>query len=107
MKLFTKEIESQLQKQYVLGNDLDQQEVICKIFNPFGSGTWYIINQDPEDLNYLWAICEIGYGVEVGSVLKNELEYIRICNALPLERDLHFEPVNASKLLNELILNEI
>ena len=48
-QLFTKEIESKLQKQYPLGNELENQMVVCKVFNPYGRGTWYIINQDPED----------------------------------------------------------
>ena len=47
MVLFTKEIEQQLQAQYPLGSSLDQM-VVCKIFNPYGSGTWYVMNQDPE-----------------------------------------------------------
>ena len=36
-KLFTAEIEKKLQAQYALGSDLENQKVIAKIFNPYGS----------------------------------------------------------------------
>jgi len=97
MKLFTKEIERKLQAQYPKGNDLESQDVIAKIFNPFGQGTWYLINQDPEDLDYLWAIVDL-MEVEIGSVSKKELEQTKVRFNLGLERDLYFEPKNAQKL---------
>lgn len=64
MKLFTKEIESKLQAQYELASELEKQVVVCKIFNPYGAGTWYLLNQDPD---YLWGICIINE-VEIGSL---------------------------------------
>ena len=99
MKLFTKEIEKKLQTQYAKGNDLESQDVIAKIFNPFGHGTWYLINHDPEDPDYLWAIVDL-MEVEVGSVSKKELEQTKVRFGLGLERDLYFEPMNAQKLLS-------
>jgi hypothetical protein len=103
MKLFTKEIERKLQAQFHLGASLDQK-VICKIFNPYGGQSWYIMNQDPEDPDYLWGICDYPE-VECGSMLKSDFENIRIKvwgAELPLERDLHFKEVNAKELMNEL-----
>lgn len=103
MKLFTKEIETKLQKQFPLGNDLDNQVVVCKIFNPYGKGTWYIINQDPEDTNYLWCIAVLDY-VEVGSVSKADLEEKYFFGGkLGFERDLYFPERNAGELLKELL----
>ena len=101
MKLFTKEIEKKLQAQYAKGSDLESQDVIAKIFNPFGKGTWYLINQDPEDPDYLWAIVDL-MEVEIGSVSKKELEQTRARFNLGLERDLYFEPINAQKLYEGL-----
>lgn len=107
MKILTKEIEAKLQAQYRFEGVLEAQNVICKIFNPYGSGTWYLINQDPADPDYLWCIASIGYEFEVGSVLKSDLENIRIGKAkLPLERDLYFKEVNAQELFNNLISKE-
>ena len=106
MQLFTAAIEAQLQKQYLLANDLEKQVVVCKIFNPYAHGTWYLINQDPEDPDYLYCIAKL-YEVEVGSVLKSELTEIRLTPAkLPLERDLHFKQVNAQVALNRLLAGE-
>ena len=101
MKLFTKEIERKLQAQYPKGSDLECQDVIAKIFNPFGQGTWYLINQDPEDPDYLWAIVDL-VEVEIGSVSKRELEQTKVRFNLGLERDLYFEPMNAQKLYKGL-----
>ncbi len=72
-----------------------------EIFNPFGQGTWYLINQDPEDPDYLWAIVDL-MEVEVGSVSKRELEETKVRFNLSLERDLYFEPMNAQKLYKGL-----
>ena len=98
MKLFNKTIDRQLFKQYSLGSDLSKQEVVVKIFNPYGAGTWYILNSDPEDPEYLWAIVDLGQGVEIGSVGRSELENYRNRMGWGFERDLSFDPVNAKEL---------
>ena len=106
MKLLPKNIQDQLQAQYQLGNHLEEQKVICKIFNPYGRGTWYLLNQDPEDPDYLWAIVDM-YDVEIGSVLKSELETIRLTDAnLPLERDRYFKPLNAKEAFDKLLAGD-
>jgi len=102
MKLFTKAIEKQLQAQFPLGAELENQKVICKIFNPYGSGTWYIMNQDPKDPDYLWGICLIEEA-ECGSVQKSELEKFRLKPYnFGLERDSFFEPKPAIEIWNAL-----
>ena len=103
MKLFTKEIERQLQAQYQMGSSLDQM-VVCKIFNPYGRGTWYVMNQDPEDPDYLWGIADI-WEPETGSFSKNDLEQLRITVGgfqLALERDLYWKPKSAREMWEEL-----
>ena len=102
MKLFNKTIDRQLFKQYALGSDLSKQEVVVKIFNPVGNGTWFILNSDPEDPDYLWAIVDLGYGAEVGSVSRTDLETYRGRFGLGFERDLSFDPVNAEELYEGL-----
>lgn len=106
MKLFTKEIDKLLFKQYKDGSDLEKQKVAVKIFNPFGRGTWYILNSDPNDPNYMWAIVDL-YAVEIGSVSRKELEEIIIKPfGLGLERDIHFETINAKELWDSLMKKE-
>jgi len=102
MKLFTADIDKKLFAQYLKGSDLANQVVVAKIFNPYGRGTWYLLNSDPEDPEYLWAIVDMD-DIEVGSVNRSDLENIRIKPfMLGLERDLSFTPMNAAKIYRGL-----
>lgn len=106
MKLFTKEIDQKLFDQYMMGNDLENQMVVAKIFNPYGNGVWYLLNSDPSDPDYLWAIVDL-FEVEVGSVSREELETLKVPPfRLGLERDLYFTPMNAKKLYESLLKGE-
>lgn len=92
MKLLklTKQEVAKLQKQYKLGSDLSKQDVVVKIFNPYGRGRWYLVNQDPDDPDYIWAIVDLGMGPEVGSVSLSELQNLRMPvygYKFPLEKD--------------------
>lgn len=103
MKLFSKEIDKKLFSQYSKGSDLDNQVVVTKIFNPYGNGRWFLLNSDPQDQDYLWAIVQMGDVVEMGSVLRSELESVRVSPfRFPLERDLSFRMVNAGELFRGL-----
>ena len=45
MKLLTKAIEKKLEKFPLCSQDGkgDDADIICKFFNPMGSGTWYVL----------------------------------------------------------------
>lgn len=102
MKLFTKSIDKKLFKQYSKGSSLEDQKVVAKIFNPYGRGTWYILNSDPEDPDYLWAIVDL-FDIEVGSVSRRELESIKVPPFnMGLERDMYFDEINAKELYDGL-----
>lgn len=106
MTLFTQTIIDQLINQYPKSGHLENQNVICKIFNPYGAGTWYCINMDPSDQDYIWGIAHL-FEWEIGSVLRSSLETIRVSPfGLPLERDIHFEPMNAQQLWDRLMAGE-
>jgi len=103
MRLFTKEIDKKLFSQFKYGSDLSKQKVVAKIFNAYGKGTWYLLNSDPSDPDYIWAIVDM-FEVEMGSVSRNELETVKVPPfRLPLERDLHFQEVNAKELWDGLM----
>ena len=102
MKLFTKEIEEKAQAQFSKGSDLDSQNVVAKFFNPTGAGTWYLMNQDPNDPDYCWGICRI-FEWEIGSFSKSDLENFKGRMGLGIERDLHFTVVNAKNLWEKLV----
>ena len=106
MKLFNKTIDNKLFKQYSFGSDLSKQKVVAKIFNPYGRGTWYILNSDPNDPDYLWAIVDLGYGAEVGSVSRSELETYKNKMGWGFERDMYFYEINAKELYNGLLNGE-
>ena len=103
MKLFTKDIDKKLFAQYSKGAELEGQKVIAKIFNPYGRGIWYLLNSDPEDPDYIWAIVDL-IDVEMGSVSRMELENIKVPPFnLHLEIDLYFDEINAKELWDGLM----
>jgi len=104
MKLFTKEIEAKAQEQYPKGSDLECQVIVAKYFNPTGAGTWYLMNQDPEDPDYLWGIVDL-FEIEMGSFSKSDLVEYKGKFGLGIERDLYFEEVNAKELWQKLQSN--
>lgn len=106
MKLLklTKQEEAKLQRQYKFGSDITKQDVVVKIFNPYGRGRWYLINQDPEDPDYIWAIVDLGMGPEIGSVSFKELQNFRMPvygYKFPLEKD-RFTQRNAVEVIEGL-----
>ena len=103
MKLFTQEIDRQLFEQFKFGNDLAKQKVVAKIFNPYGRGTWYLLNSDPNDPDYIWAIVDL-FEVETGVVSREEMMTLRVPPfRLPLERDLSFQPMSADEVYKGLM----
>ena len=101
MKLMTKEIEKKARAQYAQGNNLNQL-VVAKFFDPSSQWTWYLMNQDPEDPDYLWGIVK-GFEVEVGSFSLHELSTIKNKLGLGIERDMYFKPYPAQEIYNKLI----
>jgi len=101
MKLMTKEIETMARKQYPKGNDLETQKVVAKFFDPTGSWTWYLMNQDPEDPDYLWGIVK-GFEVEIGSFSLSELQTTKVRFGLGIERDTGFRPMPAKEVWEKL-----
>ena len=106
MKLFTKDIDDKLFEQYLKGADLENQVAVAKIFNPYGRGTWYLLNSDPDEPDYLWAIMD-SFEVKSGSASRSKLESMKVPPFNKnLERDLGFKPVNALELFNYLTENK-
>jgi hypothetical protein len=101
-ELFTKEIEKKLKKQFNKGFKIKDLEVITKIFNPYGLGTWYILSQNPKKEDELFAIVD-WFELEIGFVSKEEISSIKVPPfELPLERDKYFENINAEVLLSQI-----
>ena len=101
MKLMTKKIETEARKQYPQGSSLDQK-VVAKFFDPTSQWTWYLMNQDPDNPDYLWGIVK-GFEVEMGSFSLRELQTIKVRFGLGIERDLHFKPQPAKDIWEKLL----
>lgn len=111
-KLFTKEIEKALFAQFRKkqeyadkGEEMPEDEdlIICKIFNPYGRGTWFVSDADPDDPDYLYGIVDL-FEVEMGSFSRAELEGIKLPPfGLPLERDISFGPEKVSDVYKGLL----
>jgi len=102
MKLFTKADNAKLFANYSKGSDMANQNVVVKIFNPYGNGRWYIMNSDPNDPDYLWGIVDLGQGAEIGSISRSDLENYRNRFRFGFERDMSFRPRNAKEVLKGL-----
>lgn len=102
MKLMTKEISKNAMAQYKLGSDFKGQMIVAKFFNPTGTWKWYVMNQDPEDPDYLWGIVK-GYEVEMGSFSLSELQNLKFPFGLSIERDLWFTPIPAKECWERLL----
>jgi hypothetical protein len=89
MKLLTVEIKRKL---LANGANRDQDHApVCKFFNPVGSATWLISEMDPENNDWLFGLCDLGFQCpELGTVSLQELESIKLKHGLSIERDLHF-----------------
>ncbi len=101
MKLMTKSIEKAARAQYKLGSTLDGQKVVAKFFDPLSGWKWYLMNQDPEDNDYLWGIVK-GADIEIGSFSLSELANHRGAFGLGIERDKFFSARPAREVWDAL-----
>lgn len=93
MKLLTKAIEKKLEKFPLCSQDGkgDDADIICKFFNPMGSGTWYVLEGEKHE-NGDWLF----YGLvdlferEYGYFSLSELESVRLPFGMGIERDMSY-----------------
>lgn len=99
MKLLTQELKKKIPSLYSTDSvPLKDKEAICKFFNPVGIGTWYVIEGQEEDGDYiLFGLVDL-HEQEFGYFSLKELEAIRLPYGLKIERDIHFEKMKLSKL---------
>lgn len=98
MKLLTKEIKNKLPKLYETESiSLKEKEIVCKFFNPCGVGTWYVIEgQQEEDDFIFWGLVDL-HVHEFGYFSLKELEAINLPLGLKIERDIYFEITKVSE----------
>ena len=92
MKLLTQEILEKLPPHYANEETPPEEvKVLVKFFNPFGAGTWYATEYDPETKTF-FGYADLGNPAfaELGYFSLAELESLRLPGGLGIERDLHF-----------------
>ena len=101
---FTNPEQALLFKQYDLGSSF-KQKIAVKIFNPYGGQTWYIMNQDPENQDYLWGVVVLfaDVGPEMGSISLSELTELKVPPfGMGLEKDKYFDQITVDELYEKL-----
>ncbi len=103
MKLITKELDKQLEKQgkLVRTDQVKGLKAIAHIFHPLSSYDAYLIGYSMEDnKDYVFALVK-GFEVEYGDVYIPEMEEVKI-SGLSMERDLYFMPTDVEELYKKL-----
>ena len=69
---------------------------VVKLYTPGAGATWLLTEIDPDDHDHAFGLCDLGQGFpELGYVSLAELQSVRGCLGLPIERDLHFVATKA------------
>jgi len=91
MKLLTKAIEKKLEKYPLYSQDGkgDNANIICKFFNPMGSGTWYVLEGEKQENGdwLFYGLIDL-YEREYGYFSLSELESVRLPFGMGIERDM-------------------
>ena len=95
--LLPKEILSTLPDLY---NTQEVKDPLCqvKLFTPDANWTWYIIELSQEDNSTCYGYVK-GLENELGYFSLEEIESVRGALKLPVERDISFEPMLLSKVM--------
>lgn len=104
MKLFTKADQVKLQSQWGFGSDLKSQMVFVKIFEPMRRVFYYVVNQDPNDPEKIFAIEKTNKDIKLGFFRKSAIENAKLPPfGLRFERDMYFDPIPAQELMEGLL----
>ena len=99
MKMITAEVERLFDRYPLYSQDGkgDKAKVLMKVFNPYGAGTWYVLEAGPKDedgdrelYGFVTGLGEDEYGYFMLSDL-TETRVPVFGHRLPLERDRYFK----------------
>lgn len=92
-KLLTKAIQKQLPKLYSTENvPVGQKKCVVKFFTPDANATWFIVEGEERDGDWLFFGLATLDGVEAewGYVTLSQLKEVRGAFRLPVERDMYY-----------------
>lgn len=99
-KLLTKAVITAFEKQGDTSEkNASEIQIICKLFNPVGAGTWYLYERLDDDVFMCFANLGDPTFAECGTVSLSELMSLKLPLGLKIERDRHF----GKKTLQEVI----
>ena len=101
MDLLPQEIKESLPVLYIQESEKDPM-VHIKYFDPTGSWTWYVLEGEEVDNDFLFFGFVIGHEAELGYFKLSDLQIakqgVRGLSGLPIERDLTFAPCRLSEV---------
>lgn len=92
MQFFTEAIRKSLPKPRSTEEiPIEEKQIVCKFFNPCGVGTWYVVEGEEDEGDFLfWGLVDL-HEKEFGYFSLNELSQLRLPFGMKIERDLHFK----------------
>ncbi len=105
MKLLTKTLKKQIPALYSTESvPAEEKIVVAKFFNPCGAGTWYVIEGQEEDGDFIFFGLVDLHEQQLGYFSLKELESIRLLFGLKIERDINFKQEKLAKFLVEVVV---
>lgn len=96
-EFFPDDLKQQIPKLYSQDGSKDPT-VYMKLFQPWGSWSWYITEGEDQDGDYIMFGYVVGFEREWGYSSLNELSAITGPFGLKIERDIHFSAKPASEI---------
>ena len=91
MELLTNKIRKSLPKLYSQENGkTGDKKVYCKFFTPDSNWSWYVLEGEQDEEDFLFYGLVVGLETEFGYFSLNELLSARGPLGMPIERDQHF-----------------
>jgi hypothetical protein len=108
MELLTQEILEEFETQGdTSGKSPEDIKVICKFFNPCGSGTWHAVEYDPKTQIFFGYVSPVATRWEFGKFPLYSLESLRFGFGLQIERDIHFRDVTLKDILERIQAGDV
>ena len=103
MELITLEQKQAFEKQ---GNtcdlSMDEIQVICKLFNPVGAGSWWLYEDVGQGYYRAFVSLDDPRTAEIGIINLPELTALKLPFGLKIERDINFEPRSLQAIIKEV-----
>ncbi len=102
MKLLTQAIKRKLPKIYATESiPLEEKPIICKFFNPIGSGNWYVIEGEQKEDDFIFFGLVDLQEQEFGYFSLKELESTKLPLGMKIERDIYFEGLKVKEIYDK------